>query len=200
MICISTIDDIVLLLKMIYHKNCEDIGSIIYIFGTFDSDEITLFFQCIQTSCKAFVNGFIQIDENHNINSAYSLVYKNVFGKLLVFFEHKLNNKSHQLQSTFTKNVKSVVEAYFCLSGDLILGGLAANSSKIARCLCGVTVVIQCVSIATCYIIGHPIHQVIVPCHFLQTRNTYRKSEILSVMFKYCIDERDQDHSAVIYN
>ncbi|OAD65119.1 hypothetical protein PHYBLDRAFT_171282 [Phycomyces blakesleeanus NRRL 1555(-)] len=45
MICISTIDDIVPLLKMIYHKNCDDIGSIIYIFGTFDPDEITLFFQ-----------------------------------------------------------------------------------------------------------------------------------------------------------
>ncbi|OAD66971.1 hypothetical protein PHYBLDRAFT_174679 [Phycomyces blakesleeanus NRRL 1555(-)] len=46
MIRISTIDDIVPLLKMIYHKNCDDIGSIIYIFGTFDPDEITLFFQC----------------------------------------------------------------------------------------------------------------------------------------------------------
>ncbi|OAD79381.1 hypothetical protein PHYBLDRAFT_162454 [Phycomyces blakesleeanus NRRL 1555(-)] len=31
---------------MIYHKNCDDISSIIYIFGTFDPDEITLFFQC----------------------------------------------------------------------------------------------------------------------------------------------------------
>ncbi|OAD74345.1 hypothetical protein PHYBLDRAFT_167758 [Phycomyces blakesleeanus NRRL 1555(-)] len=45
MIRISTIDDIVPLLKMLYHKNCDDIGSIIYIFGTFDPDEITLFFQ-----------------------------------------------------------------------------------------------------------------------------------------------------------
>ncbi|OAD76870.1 hypothetical protein PHYBLDRAFT_165372 [Phycomyces blakesleeanus NRRL 1555(-)] len=46
MLRISTIDDIVPLLKMIYHKNCDDIGSIIYIFGTFDPDKITLFFQC----------------------------------------------------------------------------------------------------------------------------------------------------------
>ncbi|OAD66384.1 C2H2-type zinc finger transcription factor [Phycomyces blakesleeanus NRRL 1555(-)] len=35
----------------------------------------------------------IQVDENHNINSTYSLVYKDFFGKVFVFFEHKLNNK-----------------------------------------------------------------------------------------------------------
>ncbi|OAD75287.1 hypothetical protein PHYBLDRAFT_143544 [Phycomyces blakesleeanus NRRL 1555(-)] len=32
---------------MIYHKNCDDISLISYIFGTFDPDEITLFFQCM---------------------------------------------------------------------------------------------------------------------------------------------------------
>ncbi|OAD79361.1 hypothetical protein PHYBLDRAFT_139393 [Phycomyces blakesleeanus NRRL 1555(-)] len=67
----------------------------------------------IQTSCKAFDNGCvidsalnqncvreahnirlqIQVDENCNIGQSYSLIYKDFFGKVVVFFEHKLNNK-----------------------------------------------------------------------------------------------------------
>ncbi|OAD80095.1 hypothetical protein PHYBLDRAFT_163142 [Phycomyces blakesleeanus NRRL 1555(-)] len=76
-------------------------------------EECSMIEAAIQTSRKAFVNGCvidsalhqncvreahnirlqIQIDENHNIHSAYSPVYKNFFGKVVVFFEHKLNNK-----------------------------------------------------------------------------------------------------------
>ncbi|OAD72404.1 hypothetical protein PHYBLDRAFT_169535 [Phycomyces blakesleeanus NRRL 1555(-)] len=76
-------------------------------------EECSMIEAAIQTSCKAFVNGCvidsalnqncvreahnirlqIQVDENRNINSAYSPVYKDFFGKVVVFFEHKLNNK-----------------------------------------------------------------------------------------------------------
>ncbi|OAD66944.1 hypothetical protein PHYBLDRAFT_151882 [Phycomyces blakesleeanus NRRL 1555(-)] len=75
--------------------------------------ECSMIEAAIQTSHKAFVNGCvidsaldqncvreahnirlqIQVDENRNINSAYSPVYKDFFGKVVVFFEHKLNNK-----------------------------------------------------------------------------------------------------------
>ncbi|OAD66231.1 hypothetical protein PHYBLDRAFT_152803 [Phycomyces blakesleeanus NRRL 1555(-)] len=76
-------------------------------------EECSMIEAAIQTSRKAFVNGCvidsaldqncvreahnirlqIQVDENRNINSAYSPVYKDFFGKVVVFFEHKLNNK-----------------------------------------------------------------------------------------------------------
>ncbi|OAD67631.1 hypothetical protein PHYBLDRAFT_173962 [Phycomyces blakesleeanus NRRL 1555(-)] len=76
-------------------------------------EECSMIEAAIQTSRKAFVNGCvidfaldqncvreahnirlqIQVDENCNINSAYSLVYKDFFGKVVVFFEHKLNKK-----------------------------------------------------------------------------------------------------------
>ncbi|OAD65392.1 hypothetical protein PHYBLDRAFT_176159 [Phycomyces blakesleeanus NRRL 1555(-)] len=76
-------------------------------------EECSMIEAAIQTSHKAFVNGCvidsaldqncvreahsirlqIQVDENRNINSAYSPVYKDFFGKVVVFFEHKLNNK-----------------------------------------------------------------------------------------------------------
>ncbi|OAD79471.1 hypothetical protein PHYBLDRAFT_162541 [Phycomyces blakesleeanus NRRL 1555(-)] len=76
-------------------------------------EECSMIEAAIQSSRKAFVNGCvidsaldqncvreahnirlqIQVDENHNINSAYSPVYKDFFGKVVVFFEHKLNNK-----------------------------------------------------------------------------------------------------------
>ncbi|OAD71629.1 hypothetical protein PHYBLDRAFT_170286 [Phycomyces blakesleeanus NRRL 1555(-)] len=124
----------------------EDISCLLKLLEDFyesKGEECSMIEAAIQTSHKAFVNGCvidsaldqncvreahnirlqIQVDENRNINSAYSPVYKDFFGKVVVFFEHRLNNKSHQMQSTFTKNVKSVVKAYFCLSGDLIVGG-----------------------------------------------------------------------------
>ncbi|OAD78858.1 hypothetical protein PHYBLDRAFT_163952 [Phycomyces blakesleeanus NRRL 1555(-)] len=76
-------------------------------------EECSMIEAAIQTSRKAFVNGCvidsaldqncvreahnirlqIQVDENRNINSAYSLVYKDFFGIVVVFFEHKLNKK-----------------------------------------------------------------------------------------------------------
>ncbi|OAD78849.1 hypothetical protein PHYBLDRAFT_163942 [Phycomyces blakesleeanus NRRL 1555(-)] len=66
-------------------------------------EECSMIEAAIQTSRKAFVNGCvidsaldqncIQVDENRNINSAYSPVYKDFFGKVVVFFEHKLNKK-----------------------------------------------------------------------------------------------------------
>ncbi|OAD67607.1 hypothetical protein PHYBLDRAFT_73297 [Phycomyces blakesleeanus NRRL 1555(-)] len=56
-------------------------------------EECSMIEAAIQTSRKAFVNGCIQVDENHDINSAYSPVYKDFFGKVVVFFEHRLNNK-----------------------------------------------------------------------------------------------------------
>ncbi|OAD80277.1 hypothetical protein PHYBLDRAFT_73964 [Phycomyces blakesleeanus NRRL 1555(-)] len=74
MIRISTIDDIVPLLKMIYHKNCDDIGSIIYIFGTFDPDEITLFFQYL-TPC---IPTYISFRNNYEISSIIDLFITNM--------------------------------------------------------------------------------------------------------------------------
>ncbi|OAD65529.1 hypothetical protein PHYBLDRAFT_176119 [Phycomyces blakesleeanus NRRL 1555(-)] len=76
-------------------------------------EECSMIEAAIQTSCKAFVNGCvidsafdqncvreahnirlqIQVDENRNIGQNYSPIYKDFFGKVVVFFEHKLNNK-----------------------------------------------------------------------------------------------------------
>ncbi|OAD71745.1 hypothetical protein PHYBLDRAFT_170406 [Phycomyces blakesleeanus NRRL 1555(-)] len=70
---------------------------------TRQGEECSLIEAAIQTSCKAFVNSYvidsaldqncIQVDENHNIGQSYSPIYKDFFGKVVVFFEHKLNNK-----------------------------------------------------------------------------------------------------------
>ncbi|OAD73811.1 hypothetical protein PHYBLDRAFT_158801 [Phycomyces blakesleeanus NRRL 1555(-)] len=76
-------------------------------------EECSMIEAAIKTSRKAFVNGCVidstldhncvreahnvrlqvQVDKNRNIHSAYSPVYKDFFGKVVVFFEHKLNNK-----------------------------------------------------------------------------------------------------------
>ncbi|OAD71516.1 hypothetical protein PHYBLDRAFT_187581 [Phycomyces blakesleeanus NRRL 1555(-)] len=76
-------------------------------------EECSMIEAAIKTSRKAFVNGCVidsaldhncvreahnvrlqvQVDENRNIGQSYSPVYKDFFGKLVVFFEHKLNNK-----------------------------------------------------------------------------------------------------------
>ncbi|OAD76497.1 hypothetical protein PHYBLDRAFT_165023 [Phycomyces blakesleeanus NRRL 1555(-)] len=76
-------------------------------------EECSMIEAAIKTSRKAFVNGCVidsaldhncvreahnvrlqvQVDENRNIGQSYSLVYKDFFGKVVVFFEHKLNNK-----------------------------------------------------------------------------------------------------------
>ncbi|OAD73945.1 hypothetical protein PHYBLDRAFT_168367 [Phycomyces blakesleeanus NRRL 1555(-)] len=75
--------------------------------------ECSMIEAAIKTSCKAFVNGCVidsaldhncvreahnvrlqvQVNENCNIGQSYSPVYKDFFGKIVVFFEHKLNNK-----------------------------------------------------------------------------------------------------------
>ncbi|OAD71733.1 hypothetical protein PHYBLDRAFT_170395 [Phycomyces blakesleeanus NRRL 1555(-)] len=77
------------------------------------AEECNMIEAAMQTNCKTFFNGCvinsaldqnyvreahnirlqIQFDKNHNIHSAYSPVYKDFFGKVFVFFEHKLNNK-----------------------------------------------------------------------------------------------------------
>ncbi|OAD77826.1 hypothetical protein PHYBLDRAFT_141687 [Phycomyces blakesleeanus NRRL 1555(-)] len=76
-------------------------------------EECSMIEAAIKTSRKAFVNGCVidsaldhncvreahnvrlqvQVDENRNIGQSYSPVYKDFFGKVVVFFEHKLNNK-----------------------------------------------------------------------------------------------------------
>ncbi|OAD69160.1 hypothetical protein PHYBLDRAFT_172416 [Phycomyces blakesleeanus NRRL 1555(-)] len=76
-------------------------------------EECSIIEAAIKTSRKAFVNGCVidsaldyncvreahnvrlqvQVDENRNIGQSYSPVYKDFFGKVVVFFEHKLNNK-----------------------------------------------------------------------------------------------------------
>ncbi|OAD68316.1 hypothetical protein PHYBLDRAFT_150501 [Phycomyces blakesleeanus NRRL 1555(-)] len=83
-------------------------------------EECSVIEAAIQTSCKAFVNGCaidsaldqivlqIQVDENRNINSAYFPVYKDFFGKVVVFFEHKLNNKKWLLALVEIASVRLV--------------------------------------------------------------------------------------------
>ncbi|OAD68438.1 hypothetical protein PHYBLDRAFT_68997 [Phycomyces blakesleeanus NRRL 1555(-)] len=76
-------------------------------------EECSMIEAAIKTSHKAFVNGYVidsaldhncvreahnvrlqvQVDENRNIGQSYSPIYKDFFGKVVVFFEHKLNNK-----------------------------------------------------------------------------------------------------------
>ncbi|OAD81292.1 hypothetical protein PHYBLDRAFT_161908 [Phycomyces blakesleeanus NRRL 1555(-)] len=76
-------------------------------------EECSIIEAAIQTSRKTFVNSGvidsalnqncvkeahnirlqIQVDENHNIGQSYSPIYKDLFGKVIVFFEHKLDNK-----------------------------------------------------------------------------------------------------------
>ncbi|OAD75356.1 hypothetical protein PHYBLDRAFT_186379 [Phycomyces blakesleeanus NRRL 1555(-)] len=76
-------------------------------------EECSMIEAAIKTSRKAFVNGCVidsaldhncvreahnvrlqvQVDENRSIGQSYSPVYKDFFGKVVVFFEHKLNNK-----------------------------------------------------------------------------------------------------------
>ncbi|OAD69485.1 hypothetical protein PHYBLDRAFT_188264 [Phycomyces blakesleeanus NRRL 1555(-)] len=76
-------------------------------------EECSMIKAAIKTSRKAFVNGCVidsaldhncvreahnvrlqvQVDENRNIGQSYSPVYKDFFGNVVVFFEHKLNNK-----------------------------------------------------------------------------------------------------------
>ncbi|OAD76871.1 hypothetical protein PHYBLDRAFT_62934 [Phycomyces blakesleeanus NRRL 1555(-)] len=76
-------------------------------------EECSMIEAAIKTSRKAFVNGCVidsaldhncvreahnirlqvQVDENRNIGQSYSPVYKDFFGKVIVFFEHKLNKK-----------------------------------------------------------------------------------------------------------
>ncbi|OAD80084.1 hypothetical protein PHYBLDRAFT_140098 [Phycomyces blakesleeanus NRRL 1555(-)] len=76
-------------------------------------EECSMIEAAIKTSHKAFVNGCVidstldhncvreahnvrlqvQADENRNIGQSYSPIYKDFFGKIVIFFEHKINNK-----------------------------------------------------------------------------------------------------------